>query len=294
MLITVERLQYLVEAAEAGSFSAAARKLGCNAWTVNQVIQHMETDLGVVLFERSAGKAPKLTMEGKNFYLQALEIMPRLEAMEGKARSLQQGVEDTINIAVHALAFTPRIRQAIVELGQTYPDLTVHLLEAGEHKERVGTGVDISIAPTTLDMARGQEWAQIDNIRWLCVAASSHPLTRVRGEIEPADLTRHIQLVLSQGKVFSGELMDSARVSPRQLYCDRFYQFQAMLLDGAGFAWMPEVLAQPWIERGELKLLNVSYAQADMLWGIEMIWTQNIGPAGRRLVDELLETASDI
>ena len=42
MLFTPERLKYLVEVSQSGSFSAAARKLGVSAAAVSQSIQSLE------------------------------------------------------------------------------------------------------------------------------------------------------------------------------------------------------------------------------------------------------------
>ncbi len=93
MLLNTERLLYLVSIAETGSFSAAARKLGVSPSAVNQAVQAMEIDLGISVFERVAGKAPTLTPQGKVLYFQALEIVPRLKAIDRKVQSLQRGEE---------------------------------------------------------------------------------------------------------------------------------------------------------------------------------------------------------
>ena len=105
MLVTPERLTYLVLVADKGSFSAAGREMGVSPSAVAQVIQNMEIDLNIVLFDRVAGKAPQLTAVGKAMYMQALEVIPRLQAMEKRAQAFQAGIEDKLNIAVYG--FTP-------------------------------------------------------------------------------------------------------------------------------------------------------------------------------------------
>ena len=94
MLITPERLTYLVAIVEHGSFSAAARSLNVTASAVTQVIQNMEIDLGISIFQRTAGKAPKLTEVGKALYRQALEVAPRPQAIEKRAKAYQTWTEE--------------------------------------------------------------------------------------------------------------------------------------------------------------------------------------------------------
>ena len=62
--LTLDQMRILVAVADAGSFSAAARKLGRVQSAISQSIQTLETTLGLVLFDRS-GKTPQLTDAGK-------------------------------------------------------------------------------------------------------------------------------------------------------------------------------------------------------------------------------------
>ena len=61
--VTIEQLRTLRAVAEAGSFSAAARKLGRVQAAVSQSIERLESQLGLRLFDRS-GRVPRLTQHG--------------------------------------------------------------------------------------------------------------------------------------------------------------------------------------------------------------------------------------
>ena len=93
MIITTERLHYLWAVAETGSFAAAGRRLGVSGAAVQQVIRHFEQDLDAPLFRRSPGRSPVLTDLGRQFYFQALDIIPRLEGLENLAATRGQGQE---------------------------------------------------------------------------------------------------------------------------------------------------------------------------------------------------------
>ena len=62
--LTLDQMRALVVVAEAGSFSAAARRLGRVQSAISQSIQTMEATLGVALFDRST-RTPALTEAGQ-------------------------------------------------------------------------------------------------------------------------------------------------------------------------------------------------------------------------------------
>jgi len=289
MIITTERLVCLVEVANSGSFSAAARNLGVSPSAVNQVIQNMEIDLDLTLFDRTAGKAPVLTEAGKVIYFQAQEITPRLNAIERKALSLKEGIEPKLTIALHGLTFYPEIQQAIISLNQTYPELELSLVDSETTSLSDGkvAGADIIIAPADLKPKRGVESLVFDAIKWCFVVSPLHDLAKVRGALSMADLEQYVQLLPAQGQVASLDLIESLRHSSKTILCDRLYQLRDLMLAGLGFALYPEKLAQPLVETNQLKILSVDFLSEDLTWPIEMTWTQALGPAGLWLVEEL-------
>ena len=56
--LTLDQMRALVVVADAGSFSAAARRLGRVQSAISQSIQTMEATLGVTLFDRSTRTPP--------------------------------------------------------------------------------------------------------------------------------------------------------------------------------------------------------------------------------------------
>lgn len=63
MTPSLEQFKALLAAAETGSFSAAARRLGKAQSVVSTAIANLEIDLGLELFDRS-GRYPVLTEAG--------------------------------------------------------------------------------------------------------------------------------------------------------------------------------------------------------------------------------------
>ena len=77
---SLDQLRQFVTAAECGSFSAAARKLGRAQSAVSTAIALFEIDLGVELFDRSRRNA-LLTDAGRLLRLEAAEVLRQAEEL---------------------------------------------------------------------------------------------------------------------------------------------------------------------------------------------------------------------
>jgi len=87
--LTLDQMRILVAVADAGSFSAAARKLGRVQSAISQSIQTLETTLGLVLFDRS-GKTPQLTDAGKALVGDARALIAGARAIRARAQSMAE------------------------------------------------------------------------------------------------------------------------------------------------------------------------------------------------------------
>ena len=82
--LTLDQMRVLVAVADAGSFSAAARKLGRVQSAVSQAIQTLETTLRLNLFDRS-GKTPRLTDAGKALVGDARALIVAAQAIRARS-----------------------------------------------------------------------------------------------------------------------------------------------------------------------------------------------------------------
>jgi DNA-binding transcriptional LysR family regulator len=287
MIITTERLRYLVTVAEQGSFSSAARLLGVSNSAVNKTIQSLEEDLELSLFVRQHGKRPTLTDAGKAMYFQGLDILPKLIRMEQHALTLSQGIESSLNIVVHPYTLYPQYSQLFRQLTERFPDVELNFID-GESLSSYEDDFNILIGPTKHHLPRGIEFATIDELEWRMVCAATHPLAAKSGWLELEDLEQHPQLLLTEGFNTSAEYREAMRYSPQLINVDRFYQFRELLLEGVGFALYPAQLAKPLCQAGALVDLAFDFGPIGNRWPIEMLWRKQLGKAGEWLVEQLL------
>src|SRR5829696_7752882 len=100
--VTIEQLRTLRAVASAGSFSAAARKLGRVQAAVSQSIDRLEAQLGLRLFDRTS-RVPKLTRHGEAIVAAAAKVNEDVEALDELVASLKSGTETRLSIVVDAM-----------------------------------------------------------------------------------------------------------------------------------------------------------------------------------------------
>lgn len=119
-------LDTFAEAAERGSFTAAARTLGISQAAVSQRIQQLETALGVSLFQRESGRVT-LTDHGRRLHDYARKIL----ALTGEAWAAVTGKPDDVTgevlIAASSVPSEHLLARALADFRSRYPNVQVRV-----------------------------------------------------------------------------------------------------------------------------------------------------------------------
>lgn len=114
MNFSLEQLLAFDAAAETGSFSAAARRLGKAQSVVSTAVSNLEADLGVTLFDRS-GRYPQLTDEGKRLLVDAHRIIRECENLQALSGEMTTGIEPRLTLAVDDASHLPWLEPLLAE-----------------------------------------------------------------------------------------------------------------------------------------------------------------------------------
>ncbi|WP_287931290.1 LysR family transcriptional regulator, partial [Achromobacter sp.] len=124
---TLEQLRHFVAAADAGSFSAAARQVGRAQSAVSTSLGLLEADLGVELFDRSRRNAT-LTRAGEVLLLEARELLRQAAGLEQRALSFAAGQDARLSVALDE-ALPDRVLAVLVrEVSTRFPALELSQL----------------------------------------------------------------------------------------------------------------------------------------------------------------------
>jgi DNA-binding transcriptional LysR family regulator len=299
--VTIEQLRTLRAVVEAGSFSAAARKLGRVQAAVSQSIDRLEAQLGLRLFDRS-GRVPRLTAHGEAVAAAAAKVEGDVEVLDELVASLKRGAETTLRIVVDVMFPTDSLVAFAKEFGARHPSIELVLftevlsaVTAHVREKRSTWGIAVEDA----DM-KDLERRAIADVRLVPVAAKAHALARHEGPIDAAGLEGAVQIVLGEHRHEAERGSDEQGIfSPRRWRVVDLATKHALIVNGLGWGHMPEHVVRDDLRRGRLVALDleawgrasirrslVLVRRPDVVMGPVAKWAQaRLGELCRRNVD---------
>ncbi|WP_286202023.1 LysR family transcriptional regulator [Ochrobactrum sp. SFR4] len=128
MHISFMSLTHVLAVAEYLNFSHAATYLGVSQPSVSEHIKKLETDLGIVLFERHT-RGVRLTEAGEYFVENVKVGIDHLEHAVKTATTYANGGRGSIRIGTQALTSGSFLDDLLVCFREKYPDITVEIME---------------------------------------------------------------------------------------------------------------------------------------------------------------------
>lgn len=142
--VNLNRLAVFVAVVEAGSLSAAARRLGLAKTMVSAHIQRLEAEIGASLLLRST-RRQSLTDAGEAFYEAARGIVQDAQEAISAAAGDSAQPRGTLRVAA-PIDFTANVVAPVaVQLRKLHPQLKVDLLAGDRLVDMLKEGVDVAI-----------------------------------------------------------------------------------------------------------------------------------------------------
>lgn len=123
-IVDVTLLRAFVAAADCGSLSSAARRLGATLSTVSRQVQSLETELGVPLLSRT-GRGVRLTPAGERFLERARYVLRELAEAAAEARGERRASPSQLRVSAPLELAMRLLPRALVEFRSTHPDVLV-------------------------------------------------------------------------------------------------------------------------------------------------------------------------
>ena len=295
--LTLDQLRMLVAIADAGSFTAASKRVYRAQSAVSHGIKQLEAQLGVALFDRSH-KTPRLNEAGAAVLADARTILARVDRLKAQGRAMAEGVEARLTIALSVLVPRRPLIVALAQLSDRFDQVSIRMTvdEVGQAPNRVLSGeADVAIAGRLSlgGHADQVEAFSIGHVDIVGVAAPDHPLAQIEGRIETAQLDDHRQLttITEHLGVYPNQLAQSTwEAADLSLRRD-------MLLAGLGWGTIPEHAVENDLRAGRLRLLDLSARpQAQMRMPLFLVHRRDhpLGPVGRALLSALQASADPV
>lgn len=252
---TLDQLRALIAVAEAGSFSAAARRLQRVQSAVSTSMANLESQLGVTLWDRST-RVPRLTAHGQAALAGARRVCAEVDALRRLADGLAGGLEASVSLCVDQLFPLGALVALCQDFAREFPsvDLRVDTQTLAAVSARVVDGRATLGVVGPLGLAPGLERHPLARIRMVAIAAPGHPLARRRGPIPTAAFADSVQIVLSERD--DAGVADQAVLSPRTWRIADLPTKHAMLVAGLGWGNLPAHLIRDDLARKRLVAIH--------------------------------------
>jgi DNA-binding transcriptional LysR family regulator len=292
--MALDAIAAFVKVVEAGSFSAAARRLGMPKTTVSAKVAGLEKRLGVRLIQRTTRKL-RMTEAGERYFHHCSIATREVELGEAALQSAKGKPHGVLKVTAPVdlgRALLPRIVHAYTA---KYPDVSVELIITNRVVNVVEEGIDLAVrwAGALKDSSliarrfietRSNLWASPEYLKGL--GNPTHP-----GDLVDAAFLAHPVLkavTLTNGKS-EFELELNGRV-----YSDDLEVILALIVMGAGIAWLPDFLAGDAVEAGKLvRVLPPQWRPKK-----QQLWSYHFVHAGRRYaapkVEGFIQTALEL
>ena len=285
---SVDQLLVLLTVVEAGSFTAAGKRLRRGTSAISYAIDTLEEQLGISLFDRGTTRRPKLTQQGEAIVSEARAVAQSVETLRARVRGFLDQLEPEVSLVVDCMYPSERLVAVLGDFHAKFPTVPVRLLvETLGGVERVIRSGSACIGvgnASHMDMT-GLRHVDIAGVRVIPVAASSHPLASA-AEGAQKRARDYVQLVLSAQP--EGESWEFAVVSLNiWCVCDLAAK-HSLILGGIGWGEMPEPMVRADLESGKLMRLNLrDWRGADYVMTAVYKIDTPPGPAGRWLIERL-------
>lgn len=270
MSFSLEQLQAFVATVDTGSFSAAARRLGKAQSVISTAVSNLEIDLGNSLFLRS-GRYPRLTPAGERLLAEARVILERCEHFRGVAKSLGEGVESRLVLAVDELYPSEQLGALMDEFSRRFPSVELELLfplmedvSRMVLEERVDLGImwRQEILPSALNF-HALGWVPLK-----IVCAPEHELARQQVGWE--ELKRYRQLMVATRN--DSEEKVRLRVAADVWWVESHWVIVELVQRNLGWAFVPGHVVAGALDNGYLVSPELAFDDHDWPVALELIW----------------------
>jgi DNA-binding transcriptional LysR family regulator len=242
-----------VKIAEAGGFSAAARKLGVSPSTVTMQIQELEDRLGVRLLNRTTRKV-SLTEIGRAYFERCMHILADMDEADNAVQVMHSKPSGTFHLNV-SISIPYFLAPVIAEFTSLYPDVKLSLKMSDRMVDLVEEGIDLAI--TTMPVPNSNLVMRRVGSFQLLVCGSPDYFARHGVPREPNDLANHNCMKYtfsSWGGEWHFKSPDGVRAIPvnGNLEANSVNALRLAASLGQGLILMPDFLVRRDIKSGKL------------------------------------------
>jgi DNA-binding transcriptional LysR family regulator len=283
---SIEQWAVLAAVVDRGGFAQAAAALNRSQSAVSYAVARLQEALKIPLL-RLEGRRAVLTPHGETLLKRSRALVAELGALEQLAKTLKQGWEPHLRLAIDAAFPRPRLLEVFAELSRTCPQTQLQFTDvvlSGAEEAILEASADVVV---TTQVPPGVLGELLLDVTFVAVASPEHPLLALERTITEDDLRRHVQVVVQDSGLKRrrdlGWLGAERRCTVTSVEASL-----ATVLAGLAYAWLPEHLIAAPLGAGRLRPLPLEFgARRAVPLYLVLVHAERAGPAARAAVDSL-------
>ncbi|WP_425627889.1 LysR family transcriptional regulator [Agrobacterium tumefaciens] len=263
---TLTRIRAFIDVVEAEGFSAAARKTGRSKALLSKYVRELEDDLGALLLNRTTRQF-SLTEAGHTYYRTASDILKEIDNLADLVREKNADLKGKLRISVPRTFIDADVGQSLIDFAKENPELSLEIVADDQFVDLIEEGFDLAIRITRLEDS-GLIARKISDFRVYAVATAD--FVARHGPLNgPQDFSR-VPFIIDTNTRFHNTVRyleadggsNSVTISgPIEVNSPQATLRAARA--GLGIAMVPDFIARPFIQSGELVTLFDDYISKD-------------------------------
>ena len=263
---TLTRIRAFIDVVEAEGFSAAARKTGRSKALLSKYVRELEDDLGALLLNRTTRQF-SLTEAGHTYYRTASDILKEIDNLADLVREKNADLKGKLRISVPRTFIDAEVGQSLIDFAKENPELSLEIVAEDRFVDLIEEGFDLAIRITRLEDS-GLIARKLSDFRVFAVATAD--FVAQHGPLDgPQDFSR-VPFIIDTNTRFHNTVRylepdggsNSVAISgPIEVNSPQATLRAARA--GLGIAMVPDFIARPYIQSGELVTLFDDYISKD-------------------------------
>jgi len=258
--ISIEALLVLDAIEHRGSYAAAAEQLNKVPSALSYIVNKLEEQLNVTLFQRQ-GRRAVLTPAGKHLLSEGRKVLNAINNLSEQTQTIANGWEPRIRIACDSIIDVTNVFAALQQFLIEHKSIEIDVKEEvmnGTWEALIEDNVDLVIgAPAPVPAQKGIRAVKITDIQNVLVVHPSHPLAKEQKPIKPSDLGQYTTVIVhdsaKQSIPWSANLIEGSQ----RFYVSSVKQKITAILSGIGIGYLPVNLIAEHIKAKKLHVVEL-------------------------------------
>ena len=251
-MISLDDIAVFVQVVEAGSFSAAARRLAMPKATVSAKVARLEKRLGLGLIQRTTRKL-RVTEAGEQYFRHCVQAIREVEVAEAALQSTSGKPSGVLKITAPVDLGRTLLPRIVNAYAAKYPDVSVELFVTNRVMDLVGEGIDLALRPSQVlkdSSLIAQRYFDAGSNLW----GTPQYVQRLGPLNHPRDLAKAslVGFLARSSAVFTNGKSDVEVALHGHIRADDLETIKALLLLEQGVGWLPDFLAEDGAQAGRL------------------------------------------